>query len=222
MRKNRTVYIVRAIVTTLFLTGFGCGAAGLCTGGRAEMFNREASAPEALAEKVVATLNPSDGQTIADIGAGGGYFSYLFAKKVAPSGKVYAVDVDADSLQYIRKTAEERGLKNIITVQAKKDGPNLLKNSIDIMFMRNVFHELSDQGKYFRSLLPFLKRGGKIAVLEYKNPGGFSHVSLFGHFTPEEQIVQVLSDAGSERVVRYGYLPEQSFNVFTPVYTGNR
>jgi ubiquinone/menaquinone biosynthesis C-methylase UbiE len=220
--KKMSLNKMRAIVTTLILTGFGCGAASLCTGSRAEMFNREAAAPEAMAEKVVAALNPVAGQVIADIGAGGGYFSYLFAKKVTPSGKVYAVELNSESLQYIRKTAEARGLKNIITIQAKEDRPNLMKNGIDLVFMRNVFHELPDQKKYFHALLPFLKQGGRIAVLEYKNSGRFSHVSLFGHYTPEEQIVKVLSDAGYERVDRYVFLPEQSFNVFAPVYAGGR
>lgn len=222
MRKKTRVYKIRAIVTILLLTGFGCGGAGLCSGSRAEMFNREAAAPEAMAEKVVAVLNPVEGQVIADIGSGGGYFSYLFAGKVAPSGKVYAVEIHTESLRYIRKTAEARGLKNIITILANEDAPGLTKKGIDLVFMRNVFHELPDQKKYFHALLPFLKQGGRIAVLEYQKSGGFSHVSLFGHYTPEEKIVQTMSDAGYERVMRCGFLPEQSFNVFIPARAGGR
>jgi len=206
----------------LLFAACGCHITGLLPGTRAESLNREAAAPDSMSGKIVETLGISRGMIIADIGSGGGFFTYLFAQKTGPEGKVYAVDVDRDALALIGKTATGMGLANITTIQAQESDSRLGMDQVDLVFMRNVYHELPDQLNYFRTLLPALKENGRIAIIEYKDPGGISHVSLFGHYTPEERILETMHNAGYVRIQRYDFPPRQSFNIFRPAKRDSR
>ncbi len=181
---------------------------------RAERFNRLASSPESMPGRTIDSLDIRQGQTVADLGAGGGYFALQFARKVGPSGRVYAVDINLKFLDYIARRADEAGIRNLEAVLADEDNSRLPDSSIDIVFMRNVFNHLPGGGLYFKKLSRILKPGGKIAVIEYKKTGSFSLSGLFGNSTPEEEIVMALAEAGYERAERFDFLPRQSFNVF--------
>ncbi|GAF98639.1 unnamed protein product, partial [marine sediment metagenome] len=119
---------------------------------KARMFNRKASAPESKPDQIFKTLALRPGQIIADLGAGGGYFSFRFADAVGGKGKVYAVDVNPNFLELIRNSAEEKGLNNIETVLATGNGVNLPEKTLDLIFVRNVYHHLPNRTEYFRNL----------------------------------------------------------------------
>jgi precorrin-6B methylase 2 len=188
---------------------------GACTSDyRAERFNRLASSPESMPGRTIDSLDIRQGQTVADLGAGGGYYALQFARKVGPRGRVYAVDINLKFLDYIARRADEAGIRNLEAVLADEDNSRLPDSSIDIVFMRNVFHHLPGGGLYFKKLSRILKPGGKIAVIEYKKTGGFSLSGLLGHTTPEEEIVTALTEAGYDRAECFDFLPRQSFNVF--------
>ncbi|MBW1959370.1 MAG: class I SAM-dependent methyltransferase [Deltaproteobacteria bacterium] len=178
-----------------------------------KMLNREAASPKHKSERIIESLNIQEGYTIADIGAGGGYFTLKFAKKVGETGKVYAVDTQAKYLDYIRHEAEREGVDNIIFVLTTEDGMDLPESDIDLIFARNVFHHLSEPGKYFRNLKRFLKPSGKVAIIDHKPKGGFSFVSLFRHHTPEEVILQEMENAGYYLVESFDFLSEQTFSL---------
>ncbi|MBW1778834.1 MAG: class I SAM-dependent methyltransferase [Deltaproteobacteria bacterium] len=178
-----------------------------------KMLNREAASPKHKSERIIESLNIQESYTIADIGAGGGYFTLKFAKKVGETGKVYAVDTQAKYLDYIRHEAEREGVDNIIFVLTTEDGMDLPESDIDLIFARNVFHHLSEPGKYFRNLKRFLKPSGKVAIIDHKPKGGFSFVSLFRHHTPEEVILQEMENAGYYLVESFDFLSEQTFSL---------
>jgi ubiquinone/menaquinone biosynthesis C-methylase UbiE len=181
---------------------------------RAKMFNRRASTPKNKPDTIVKMLDLQPGQHVADIGSGGGYFSLRFANVVGKKGMVYAVDTNADFLEYIEKTARERGLSNLTTVLIKEDIPPLPKNRIDLIFIRNVCHHIENRPRYFKDIQKLLSPNGKIAIIDY-TPGGFSFRRIFGHYIPQERIVKELEQAGYTAEKTFDFLPEQSFTIFS-------
>lgn len=179
-----------------------------------KMLNREAASPKHKSERIIESLQIQEGYTIADIGAGGGYFTLEFAKKVGSIGKVYAVDTQSKYLDFIRRQAERGGVDNLIVVLATEDGMQLPEAVLDLIFARNVFHHLSEPGIYFRNLKGFLKPSGKAAIIDHKPKGGFGFVSLFRHHTPEEVILQEMENAGYFLVESFDFLSGQTFNLF--------
>jgi len=182
---------------------------------KADMFNKKASDPKNKPDQVLKALRLQLGQTVADIGAGGGYFSLRFADAVGRQGRVFAIDTDPGFLEFIKHNAKKRGLDNIETVLATKDELPLPRGSLDLVFMRNVTHHLPNRADYFRKLRDMLKPDGRIAIIEYRRDGGFSFHRMFGHFVPKEVIVTEMHNAGYQLKEDFDFLPEQSFTIFS-------
>ena len=178
------------------------------------MLNREASSPKSSPQRIIDSLRMQEGQTIADIGSGGGYFTLEFARKVGKTVKVYAIDTQLKYLDFIKSQSEKEGLDNIIFVLAAGGEMNLAEAGLDLVFARNVFHHLHESTKYFRNLKRFLKPAGKIAIIEHKPKSGFSFVSMFKHYTPSEVILQEMEKAGYFLTASFGFLPAQTFSLF--------
>lgn len=150
---------------------------------------------------------------MADIGAGGGYFSFRLARAVGPSGRVYAVDVDDDLLAYVAERAAETGAANVEAVRAAPDDPDLPDASIDLVFVCNTYHHLPDRVVYFRRLLDDLAPNGRVAIVELDGrQGGLTR--WLGHSTSAETIRREMADAGYERLASHDLLERQSFQVF--------
>ena len=173
--------------------------------------NREAASPKNKASEIIENLNIHDGDIIGDIGTGGGYFSYEFSKKVGENGKVYAIDTNQKSLDFIEDKSKKERINNIKPVLANENGL-FLPETVDMFFLRNVFHHLKKQDEYFKNLKRFLKDDGKIAIIDYKKKG-FSFVGMFGHYTPEEVIIGTMEKAGFQVLEKFGFLDNQSFIV---------
>ncbi|MEK6631320.1 MAG: methyltransferase domain-containing protein [Acidobacteriota bacterium] len=115
---------------------------------------------------VVACLKLKPGDVVADIGAGTGAFAIPFAKAVAPAGKVLAVDISQDLLDYMSGKAKKENVSNLQTIFAKRDDPNLPKNQVDVAFFHDVFHNTNDRQAYLKLLASYLKPNGRIAIIE--------------------------------------------------------
>jgi ubiquinone/menaquinone biosynthesis C-methylase UbiE len=178
------------------------------------MLNRETASPKHKPERIVESLELQEGQTIADIGSGGGYFTFQFAKKVGKAGKVYAVDVQQKYLDFVIREAQSQRLSNVVAVLATGDEMELPHAGLDLIFARNVFHHLTAPAQYFRSLKKFLKPGGKVVIIDHKRKGGLSFASLFKHCVSEQLILQEMEDAGYSLVASLDFLPEQTFAIF--------
>jgi len=116
--------------------------------------------------EVIAKLGLKPGVVVADIGAGTGAFAIPFAKAVAPSGTAYGVDIWPDLLEHMSGKAKAEGLKNFKTVLAALDDPRLPPGQVDIAFFHDVFHNTNDRLAYLKRLVPQLKPGGRIAIVE--------------------------------------------------------
>jgi cyclopropane fatty-acyl-phospholipid synthase-like methyltransferase len=181
---------------------------------KAKMFNREAANPKNKPEEILKTLALQQGEKIADIGAGGGYFSLKFAEAVGMQGVVYAVDTDSGKIEFIRKSAAEKGLDNVQVVLADKESVTL-PEKIDLIFLRNVYHHIPNRVKYFAKLRDSLRPDGRIAIVEHGRSGRFSFHRIFEHHVTGGTIVEEMTKAGYSVAESIDFLPEQSFMIFS-------
>ncbi len=162
-------------------------------------------------DAVVTALALSAGDRVADLGSGGGYFTYRFAEAVGETGRVFAIDVDADLLAYVESQAQKRKLPQIEAVSAANTEPGIEVSSVDLVFLANVFHHLPEPEQYFANARKLLRPGGRIAVVEVSKSWLMS-----GHTTSAETIAEKMQAAGYALVERHAFLSRQSFQIFAP------
>lgn len=184
----------------------------MLTNFRLNMLNREAAYPKNKSSKIVENIDLKKGDTIADIGTGGGYFTFKFSNEVGKDGKVYAADTNQKSLDFVNDKSKLEKVDNITTVLVNENGISL-PEKVDTIFLRNVFHHLPKKDEYFKNIKQYLKKEGKIVIIDY-NKKGFSFTGIFGHYTPEEDLVHIMERAGFMVFKQLNFLPEQSFIVF--------
>jgi ubiquinone/menaquinone biosynthesis C-methylase UbiE len=182
---------------------------------QARMFNRKASHLKNRPDRILEILKLQSGQKIADIGAGGGYFSLRFAQAVGAAGRVYAVDTNAKFLEFIEEQARESGYTNVKTILAGEDRLELPERGLDMVFMRNVCHHLHDRTGYFVNVRRTLKPSGRVAIIEYHPGRGFSLHRAFGHYVPDGVIVEEMRESGYRLREFHNFLPEQSFTIYS-------
>lgn len=164
-------------------------------------------------QKVLEALGIHAGDSIADIGSGGGYFTLELAKRVGTSGIVFAADTNKKLLARIENILRKSRISNVKTVVCSEDGCPLRNKSCDLIFMRNVFHHIKDPVSYFTRLGESVKPGGRIAIVEWKHTGrGF--VGRTGHATPEAEILKIMLKAEFAHLQAFNFLPDQSFHIF--------
>jgi ubiquinone/menaquinone biosynthesis C-methylase UbiE len=113
-----------------------------CGGITRSLYNNPWRARWQQPEVVIRSLALQPGDHVADLGAGGGYFTFRLADAVGSHGKVYAVDIDKSNLDYIARRAQRDGYTNIETILAKPDDPLLPTERIDMIFTCNTYHHL--------------------------------------------------------------------------------
>ncbi|MGH3443212.1 MAG: SAM-dependent methyltransferase [Nitriliruptorales bacterium] len=159
-------------------------------------------------DRVLDALELGEGQKVADVGAGGGYFTYRLARAVGPHGRVYAVDPDADMRLRISERVARKGYSNIVTVDPGDDVR--LPEPVDLVVIVDAFHHLpQDRTAYFARLAEALRPGGRVAIIE-PWPRWF----LFGHATEPERIRSVLAGGGYALAAEHDFLVRQSFTVY--------
>ena len=184
----------------------------MLTNFRLNMLNREAASPKYKSSEIIKNMDIKKGDIIADIGTGGGYFTYKFSIEVGIDGKVYALDTDQKSLDFVNNKSQQEVFGNIKTVKVSENGI-YLPEKVDTIFLRNVFHHLPQQDEYFKNIGKFLKKDGKIVVIDYKKKG-FSFTGIFGHYTSERDMMDIMERAGFFVGEKLDFLPEQSFVIF--------
>lgn len=164
-------------------------------------------------QEVMAKLALKPGQRVADLGSGPGYFTLRFARAVGPTGKVYAVDISRDMLDYLEKQARADRLKNIQTLLAEPHNPRLLASSVDMIFICDTLHHIPDRATYYPLLIRALKPGGRLINIDfYKRdlPVG----PPVGMKIPKAQMIREAEAAGFHLDHQYSFLKYQYFLVF--------
>jgi ubiquinone/menaquinone biosynthesis C-methylase UbiE len=108
------------------------------------------------------------GATVADVGAGAGYFTWRMAQRVGPQGKVYANDIQPRMLELLRKNMAERKVTNVETVLGAEDDPKLPIGQIDLVLLTDVYHEFSSPQKMLQGMRAALKSDGRLVLIEYR------------------------------------------------------
>ena len=182
---------------------------------KALMFNKKAANPKNKPDQILDAIGLKSGQTIADIGSGGGYFSFRFAEIVGDNGRVYAVDTNQAYLGLIKHNAEEWGLDNVKPVFASGDKLDMPESKLDIVFMRNVTHHIEDRKRYFRNFGKYMKSDGRFVVIEYNKGKPIGFRRLFGHYVPKGVIIEEMDEVGFDLENDFDFLPEQHFCIFS-------
>jgi ubiquinone/menaquinone biosynthesis C-methylase UbiE len=163
-------------------------------------------------EKVLAELKLKPGQIVADLGSGGGYFTFRLAQAVGPAGKVYAVDIDSDMVEWVAKRAKEESATNVESVLAGTDDPKLPKNGVDLVFTSNTYHHIDNRIAYFANLRKYLRPGGRVAIIDFDRRAWIE--GLLRHYTPSEFIKREMEQAGYRLESEPNFLNRQSFLIF--------
>lgn len=156
--------------------------------------------------RVVGSLGIRQGDIIADLGSGEGYFTFRLAGATGPSGRVYAVDVDGSALGVIRREAMRRGCANVATIRSGEKDPRLPRGGVDLIFFCNAYHCVTDRADFLRRLRSALRPGGRVAILDFRGRGE--------HAMPEATIRREMLDAGFRLERSFDYLEKQSFQIF--------
>ena len=161
-------------------------------------------------EDIIRHLALRPGQSVADIGAGTGFFSYLLAAQVGEEGAVYAVDIAQNFVDAILQGARERGLGNVTGVVNDQQSVGLPAASIDLAFISDTYHHFEYPLTTMRSLHAALRPGGEVVVVDFKRIPGFSHPWVLGHVRAGEDTVRSeIESAGFEFVERLDFMQTQ-------------
>jgi len=164
-------------------------------------------------DEVVRVLNLKFGENIADIGAGSGYFTVPFARRVGPAGKIYAVDIDREMLAYIEQRARQENLQNIQTVLADPHDPGLAPASVDLIFICATLHHITDRAKYYPLLARALRPGARVVNIDFEKrplPVGPSLEMKIAR----ADVLSEFAGAGFHLAQEFDFLPYQYFLVF--------
>ena len=136
--------------------------------GGADWLERSEREIEELPETALDKIGIKPGMVVADVGAGVGYFSIRIAKRVAPTGKILAVDVQPEMLAILKDRAAKAKLTNIQPILGSESDPHLPTESCDLILMVDVYHELSQPQRMLQKLKHALKSDGLLVLLEYR------------------------------------------------------
>ena len=165
-------------------------------------------------DEVIATLGLRNGETLADIGAGSGYFAFRFARHVGDRGRVYAVDINPDMITYMNRYIRDKKISNVVTVLSVPDDPLLPDSGIDRFFVCNTWHHVENRPKYLELMKRALKPGGQVIILDYLKkelPVGPPPEMKVAR----EDVVAEMEANGFKLVREHNFLPYQYFLVFS-------
>lgn len=151
--------------------------------------------------EIVKSLGLKPGMAIADIGAGTGLFTRLFADQVGREGKVYAVDISKDFLAHIAADARSRNQLQVATVQGTQDSTKLPPASVDVAFLCDVYHHLEKHERILASIHQALKPGGELVLIEFDRVEGKSGAFVLKHVRAgRSEFIREIESAGFRRI----------------------
>lgn len=132
-----------------------------------DWLERDTREQEESVRLAIENLPVNSSSVVADIGAGSGYYTFRIAPKV-PDGKVYAVEIQDEAIQYLKDQSKRLGFDNVIPILGSEQSPNLPANAIDLVIMVDVYHELEFPQEMLTAIKQSLKPDGKLLLIEYR------------------------------------------------------
>lgn len=152
-------------------------------------------------------LGIAEGSVVADLGAGGGWFTIRLARRVGPNGRVYAQDIQSEMIGAINRRVEREGLKNVETVLGSADDPQL-PSPVDVVLIVETYYEVEHPQTLLRNLRESLKPGGRIGIVEFTRNGHGPGPPMEERVDPE-RVIQDARTAGLHLKSRGNFLPYQ-------------
>lgn len=164
-------------------------------------------------DQVMDALGIADGATVADLGAGGGWFTIRLARRVGPNGLVYAEDIQPQMIGAIDQRVSREGLRNTKTVLGTPDDPHLPEGRLDVVLMVDVYQEFENPVTLLKNVARALKPTGRLGIVGFRKDGG-------GPGPPHEErpeaetVIQEAVEAGLLLLKTEDFLPYQYLLVF--------
>lgn len=178
-----------------------------------DWLERDSRENEEAPSQAIEALALKPGDTVADVGAGSGFYTFRLAKLV-PQGKVVAVDIQPEMLAFLEQRARDLGATNVQPHLGRVDGVDLPPESLDVALMVDAYHEFSHPKEMLESLRIALRPGGRIILLEYRAEDPDVPIKPL-HKMSEKQVRIELEAAGFGWKATHEFLPWQHFMVFT-------
>ncbi|MDH3527236.1 MAG: class I SAM-dependent methyltransferase [Gammaproteobacteria bacterium] len=146
---------------------------------------------------IVEASAPRPGMAVADIGAGTGLFTRLFAPRVEPGGTVYAIDISKSFIDNILRTCREQGLTNVTGIVNTPEDVGLPADAIDLAFITDTYHHFEYPRQTLASLHQALRRDGRVIIIDFRRDPRISSRWVLGHVrTNKAQTIQEMKEAG--------------------------
>ena len=157
--------------------------------------------------RVMDILAIAPGKSVADIGAGSGWFTVRAARRVTETGSVYAVDINPEAVQYVDKRARKEGLHNVKTILSKSDDPQLPAKQIDSVLMLKTYHEVDKPVDLLRNLRASLRPEARVGIIDRNGNGE-------NHGVAREVVIREASEAGYVLQSQYDFVKGDGMDYF--------
>jgi ubiquinone/menaquinone biosynthesis C-methylase UbiE len=171
-------------------------------------FNRPGRDAEERSDAIVEALEIPAGATVADVGAGTGYFTWRLAQRAGAKGQVLAVDVQQKMLDLTAEAVRQHGLTNVVYVLGTDANPRLPDNALDLVFIAYSYHEFSQPETTMAAIARALKPGGRVFILEFAKESRSAPASAT-HKMSLEEIRSEIEPLGFELDQMLDFLPMQ-------------
>jgi SAM-dependent methyltransferase len=162
---------------------------------------------------VLDSLRIPEGATVADVGAGAGYFTWRLARRVGNKGEVFAVEIQPKMLDLIAADLKERNIANVELVLGRENDPRLPEGAVDLVFIANAYHEFAEPEAMLTAIRRSLKPDGRAVVLEYRREDVYSPVEQLHKMTLHDVRAEMES-MGFETQQILDIVPIQHFLIF--------
>lgn len=157
--------------------------------------------------RVMDLLGIKAGSSVADIGAGGGWFSVRAANRVGPSGMVYAEDINPEAMDYIRSRAQREHLGNVREVLGKPDNPGLPASSVDAVLLLKTYHEVAQPVTLLRNLRAALLSDARVGIIDRNGNGS-------DHGIDKDVVIKEAGEAGYKLIGTYDFVKPDKVDYF--------
>ena len=160
-------------------------------------------------DRVMDLLGIKPGKSVADIGAGSGWFTVRAARRVGATGTVFAEDINPEAIKYIEGRAGKEQLPNIRTLLGTPDDPKLPPASVDAVLMLKVYHEIAWPVPFMQALRTSLRPGARVGVIDRNGSG-----SGTDHGLPQPILEREMREAGFRKVAKYDFTKKDGQDYF--------
>lgn len=182
----------------------------------ADWLERPARELQERPERVLDAMELRNGDRVAEIGTGTGYFARRIARRIEPDGVVYAVDIQQEMLDLMTERLDEEEIGNVVPVLGEPDDPKLPEAFFDWILLVDTYHEFQEPEQMLRKIRESLGPGGRVALVEYRLEGASAEHIRLEHRMSINQILAEWLPRGFDLVDRVDTLPSQHLLIFEP------